>query len=80
MFPVKVAIPFLIIPTSIPRISAPKKIMLQTPIITAIIMTIVRLGLRQILRQANWKYIIELFLYMDDSLHWTKSPDLEGRV
>jgi hypothetical protein len=45
--------PFFTIPTAIPRISAPIKIILQTPMITAIKMTAVRLGLRQILRQAN---------------------------
>jgi hypothetical protein len=31
--------------------------MLQTPIITANKMTVVRLGFRQIFRQPNWKYM-----------------------
>jgi hypothetical protein len=37
--------------------SAFKKIMLQTPIIMAVMITAVRLGLRHMFRQANWKYI-----------------------
>ena len=53
MWPVNVAIPFLTICSEIPRISAPSKIMLQTPTMTAVKITPVRLGFRQIFRQAN---------------------------
>ena len=44
--------------TAIPRIRAPRKIMLQTPMITAASMTAVRRGLRQMLRHAIIRYII----------------------
>ena len=58
-WPVRVAMPFLTIPTAIPRIRAPNKIMLQTPIIIATRITIVRRGLRQTLRQASWRYMVK---------------------